>query len=176
MSQEGHAAQRRQSSFRALPVLPQKSDLFPISQLPRSLLPAPSHRHLRLTHSMALLLPLPLAPLVAALETPPHPAFLHFWRLRLHSPLFPDSKHTQPTSHLQSIEAFPPAPALIGCFLPTSSSDLPFLQSPLVTPPPAYCQDVQMWEPQLARTRAWGEHAREALNPATSSSLVYEAK
>lgn len=41
------------------------------------------------------------------------------------------SKHTQPTSHLRSSEAFPPAPAFIGCFLPT------FLQSPVVTPPPA---------------------------------------
>lgn len=145
MSQEGHAARRRRSSFRALPVLLQKSDLFPISQLPCSLLPAPSHRRLRLTNSTVLLLPLPLAPLASALETPPHPAFLHFWRLRLHFPLFPDSKHTQPTSHLHSIEAFPPAPALIGCFLPTSSSDLAFLQSPLVTPPPAYlpgCADV----------------------------------
>lgn len=145
----------RREGARLPPALPQKSDLFHISQPPRPSLPAPSHRHLRLTNSVLLLLPLPPAPLVSALEAPPHPAFLLLQRLHLHFSLFPDSKHTQPTSHLHSPEASPPAPALIGCLLPTSSSARAFLQSPLVTPaPPARQQDVQMWEPQLARSRA----------------------
>lgn len=117
--QEGDTRQGR-SWFTAPPDLLQKSHLFHIPQLPS--LPAPPHRHLRLTNSILLLLPLPLAPLVSGLESPPHPAFLHLRRLCPHLPPLPDSKHTRPTSHLGSAEEFPPAPALIGCFLPTSSS------------------------------------------------------
>lgn len=71
---------------------------------------------------MVLLLPLPLAPLVSALEAPPHPPFLHLWRLCLQFPLFSRLKThpNQPLTFtlfkhfhllLHSLDASSPPPA-----------------------------------------------------------------
>lgn len=103
------------------------------------------------------------APLLSALEAPPHPPFLHLWRLCLQFPLFQTQTHpNQPLTFilfkhfhllLHSLDASSPPPAqTYPSSKALSHNHIPLQR--LVTPPPAYYRDVQMWEPQLARTKA----------------------
>lgn len=98
--------------------------------IPNPLHPAPLHRHLRLRYLGVLLLPLPLTPLISALEAPPH---VPSWKLCLQFSLFPErmtqAHPNQPLTFPLCKHSLPPAPSLIGCLLPTSNPDPPVLRT-----------------------------------------------